>query len=257
MTTYRLPKELRSLYLYHVSGIDLIEQCTPNISTICDDENFWKDKLLYDYTIGLNNPMYTEYDWMPYQWYVLFTYGLKYDPYLLYEYDGNGDPTTFKPIGDDEISEGVFEFLTDPSNDKFLPQLAFKNNDADVIDVYMTHPDMPISVLLGIHNEDDYIKTYKYIWDNDSTFHNVLLILDIINEQWAGWGFWKEEDDDDVPIILSRKDLPKLMNSNRDTIVDYTDDLVDIYERQFEYKEADTELCRYLEDLQQRVEEEE
>ena len=70
----------------------------------------------------------------PYQWYVLLTYGLKYDPYLLNEYDYNNQPIVpFTPVGDQEMSEGLFDFLFQVKNDNYLPHLAFENGDVALL----------------------------------------------------------------------------------------------------------------------------
>src|SRR5581483_1166149 len=173
-TRYRLPPELRNLYMHYVSGISLIEQCHEDIATICKDEEFWRTKISYDFTIGKNNPIYSEEPFFsPYELYVLLVYGQKYDPYLLYEYDTDGEPVSFKPIGGTQLSLGVMEFLSDPSIDIFLPQLAFANNDVDVIDVYMNFPEISIHVLVRL-DILEYHNIYKYIWENFPLYHNVL-----------------------------------------------------------------------------------
>lgn len=251
---YWIPKELRTEYLYNVRGLDLIEQCHHAVSSICDNENFWKSKIYYDYTIGENNPMYTATKYTPYQWYVLLTYGLKYDPYLLNEYDYNNQPIVpFTPVGDQEMSEGLFDFLFQVKNDNYLPHLAFENGDVDLTDIYMEDPIIPLELLLDLLSTEqfsNYINIYKYMWQHYPLYHNVLVMLDVLADKYYNVSYWKDKE---LPITISNKFMRNLLKNPALRMYNYLEELIDIYNKQFEEPEVDAELNQYLESLQRKL----
>ena len=252
-TRYRVPAELRKEYMLKLRGLDLIEQCHHEISTTCDDENFWKEKIHIDYTIAPDNTMYTEYEYTPYQWYVLLTYALKYYPGLLDTYDNNGKSLGLLPIEDSPISEVVFEFLNDTYNQDFLPRKAFENQEDDLIDVYMHSPEIPLTILFNTRNEAEYRRIYRYVWDNYPGYHNVLKLLDIIKIHYNMFSYWPL---DNCSFDISSKDLLGLIAAADHHSEEFPDRLADIYRRQFEQPENDPELCSYLENLQARFQDE-
>lgn len=172
---WMVPKELRSRYMFTVKGLDLIEQCHENISEVCADNNFWKDKLYYDYKVPRDSDLYNHYSYdegyNPYELYVLLAYVDKYEPDVM---------KTFETDEDHDI-----DVLTEAIGiDGSLPTIAFKNFDIDVIDVYINKPNIVVGLLSQQFTSKTLkknIKSFQYIWNAYPQYQEILsLILFVI-----------------------------------------------------------------------------
>ena len=236
-TRYWLPAELRKELLYNIKGLDLIEQCHQELSSICEDESFWKSKNLYDYKIGYENAIYDAYK--PYELYVLISYVTKYNPNFLHD---PNNPAIIHPLGNEYVAE--FGNALDG-----LAPTVFSDIDEnkDAVDVYMNYPEIVLNTLNEL-DDNSYIKAYKYISEN---FPNYRLILSI-NDGIALYGGYLDKDN--TKITLTLNELEDLLAAHRRG--ELRSALADLYQRQREEKE-DPELRNYFRDLRRKAEREE
>lgn len=206
--SYWLPKELRQEYLWRLKGVPLIEQCHPAVSSVCDEEEFWREKLYYDYKIKQNDSIYTS-PYTPYELYVLITYFDKYFPGLADSYIRTSE------------TQSVYMQLF---NNAFYLENIFRKplENQDVIDIYIKDPRVIARLLRGAHR-DRYRDIYKYLWDNYPSYHDILLILDAAR----GRLYWGAAD---INITLSLLDLSKIIKD-----IHRIDDnaIMEIYNEQF------------------------
>ena len=173
---WMVPQELRSRYMFTIKGLDLIEQCHENISSICADDNFWKEKLYYDYKVPRDSDLYNNNfhveNYNPYELYVLLAYVDKYEPEIIKDFETDEDHDI------EVLTEAI-----DVSGS--LPPMAFKNFDVDVIDVYMNKPADIVELLIRQFTSSaalkKNIKSFQYIWNAYPQYRQILsLILFVI-----------------------------------------------------------------------------
>ena len=231
-SNYYLPADLRKEYLYHVKGIDLITQCREAISEVYDDKQFWKDKIYYDYTIKQSNPIYEKVQVDPRQLYILLTYGLIYEPYLLWERDRYDNKAGPRRVEDIDITEELSNVLFAVEADT-LPWNVFSNADKAALDIYMLEPRYPIRILLMFSY--NYPEVYETFWNNYPNYGNVLLIFNSVKNARSNISYWEDNLTD---ITLQTTDLVSIIRCYRDDIL-LTNTLVDVYNRQFVQDESD------------------
>jgi hypothetical protein len=185
---YYLPTDLRNEYLYVVRDIDLIEQAHPDISPICSENKFWKDKVYYDYKISQDSGLHDEMK-NSYESYVLLTYTEKYYPELI---------RSIPEADDDEIVEDILDYIWRPHG---LGKEVFDNFDIDAMDIYLRTIENGITQLVDNINNDQYFEktqVIKYIWDKYPHYRKALGIILCIK---LGDGHYRIPDMEDYICI--------------------------------------------------------
>jgi hypothetical protein len=163
---HMLPIELTEEILYSLKSLDIIPLYHTNFFPVLKIDNFWKNKIYYDFTIFPTNPIYEHKKWKKYTSYELYTlieYGIKYDEWLLCETEDGGYPTEFRRIGNEtfmiyNLREFLFTFQT-----TFLPELIMRYNDKYAIDVYLSRRKTGIKLIrLAKSLKADSILDYIY-----------------------------------------------------------------------------------------------
>lgn len=170
---YYLPTDLRNEYLYVVRGIDLIEQAHPDISPICNENKFWKDKLYYDYNIAQDSRLHDEIK-NSYELYLLLTYTEKYYPDLIERIleKENKD--------EDEVDELVDDILDYIWPSHCLGRKVFDNFDIDAMDIFLRNIENGVPQLVDHISDELYFeKTHiiKYIWEKYPHYRIALGII--------------------------------------------------------------------------------